>query len=399
MPDNDIETPGSEIENRIQQLQVHLLKQGIDGALILQNTDLFYFAGTIQQSYLYVPAQGSPILMAKKNPGRARKESPIDLVVAAKSPKNIPDILRENGIALPKNLGLECDVLPVNLYFSYQSIFQEIPIEDISHAVRLIRSVKSSFEIDMIRRASDMGHEVTGTIKDLMETEMTEIELAGRIESVARKLGHQGIVRMRMWGGEMFYGHMMVGPSAAVPSYMASPTGGPGVSPAVAQGPGFRTIQTHEPILVDYVYVYNGYLADQTRIFALKGLPEKLLTGHQAMLDLQELLMASAKPGITACTLYDMAKRFAEDRGYGDTFMGGDSQGVRFIGHGIGLELDEYPVIGEKQEMVLQEGMIIALEPKLIFPDIGVVGIENTHVVTDHGLHRLTTFPDAVVII
>ena len=62
---NDIETPGSEIENRIQQLQIHLLKQGIEGALILQNTDLFYFAGTIQQSYLYVPAQGSPILMAK----------------------------------------------------------------------------------------------------------------------------------------------------------------------------------------------------------------------------------------------------------------------------------------------------------------------------------------------
>jgi len=395
----DIATPHSEIETRIARLQAHLCDENIEGALILQNTDLFYFSGTIQQSYLYIPAEGSPLLLARKNRDRARSESAIAHIVDADSPKKIPEILSENGYRLPKTLGLECDVLPVNLYFRYQSLFNGIPIEDVSRAIRLVRSVKSAFEIDRIRQASHLADRVAGAVGNLIRKGLSEIELAGRIESIARKLGHQGIVRMRMWGGEMFYGHMMAGPSAAVPSYMASPTGGPGVSRAVAQGPGFRTIREYEPILVDYVFASNGYLSDHTRIYALNGLPDNLLAGHQAMLDLQEVLIHAAKPGVCAGTLYEMAKAFAEDLGYGDQFMGFDAQRVRFVGHGIGLELDEYPILAENQKMPLQSGMVIALEPKLVFPDVGVVGIENTHLVTDAGLHRLTEFPDAIVIL
>jgi Xaa-Pro aminopeptidase len=116
------------------------------------------------------------------------------------------------------------------------------------------------------------------------------------------------------------------------------------------------------------------------------------------MLDLQELLIQAAKPGVSAGTLYEISRAFAEKRAYGDAFMGGDSQRIRFIGHGIGLELDELPILAENHEMPLQKGMVIALEPKLVFPQVGVVGIENTHVVTDAGLRRLTEFPDDIVI-
>ncbi len=396
---NDIPTPKSEIETRIIKLQAHLCGQNIGAAMILQNTDLFYFTGTIQRCYLYIPAEGSPLLMARKNIDRARSESPIDRILPVEGPTQIPEILRGNGYPLPGRLGLECDVIPANLYFSYQNIFRGIPIEDISQAIRRIRSVKTPFEIDMIRQASRLADRVAGAVADHVRKGISEIELAGRIESVARTLGHQGLVRMRRWGGEMFYGHIMAGPSAAIPSYMASPTGGPGVSRAVAQGPGFHTIQDQEPILVDYVFASNGYLADHTRIFALKGLPEKLLVGHQAMLDLQEVLIQAAKPGGRTGALYETAKTFAENLGYGDVFMGHGGQRVRFVGHGIGLELDEHPVLAENQEMPLQKGMVIALEPKLVFPDLGVVGIENTHVVTDEGLHRLTEFPDEIVIL
>ncbi len=399
MPKFDIEIPQSEIETRTAKLQAHLCDQSIEGVLILQNTDLFYFAGTTQQSYLYIPAEGSPLLMARKHVERARKESPIDQIVAAESPKKIPEILKGNGYPIPQTLGLECDVLPANLYFGYQSIFQGIRIEDISNTIRRIRSVKSSFEIDMIQQASRLADAVAGCVGDLLRKGIPEIELAGKIEAFARKLGHQGIIRMRMWGGEMFYGHIMAGPSASVPSYLASPTGGPGVSRAVAQGSGFRAIQDYEPVLIDYVFAYNGYLADHTRIFALKGLPEKLLAGHQAMLDLQEELIHAAKPGVAAGALYETAKQFAASTGYGDIFMGADSQRIRFIGHGIGLELDEFPILAENQDMPLEKGMVIALEPKLVFPGLGVVGIENTHVVTDKGLRRLTEFPDEIGIL
>jgi Xaa-Pro aminopeptidase len=202
-----------------------------------------------------------------------------------------------------------------------------------------------------------------------------------------------------MWGGELFYGHLLAGPPAAVPSYLASPTGGTGVSPAVAQGAGFDRIKAGEPILLDYVFAWQGYIADHTRIFALGSLPEDLLQAHQAMLDLQDLIRDQARPGVAAGELYATAVSWAVENGWGDWFMGADDQRIRFIGHGVGLELDEYPFLAKGQEMPLAEGMTIALEPKLIIPGRGVVGIENTHVVTAGGLETLTRFDDAVQVV
>jgi Xaa-Pro aminopeptidase len=250
-----------------------------------------------------------------------------------------------------------------------------------------------------MRQAAALADEVAGTARNLIREGMTEIELAGRVEAEARRRGHQGIARMRMWGGEMFYGHLMAGPSATEPSYLASPTGGRGANAAVAQGAGFGKVQRHQPILLDYVFAWQGYMADHTRIFALGDLPEDLMTAHQAMLTLQETLKQQARPGIKAETLYDFAIQWTTDKGYADWFMGADPQRIRFIGHGIGLELDEYPFLAKGQEMRLEKGMTIALEPKLIIPGKGVVGIENTHIVGDDGLEQITRYDEAIQII
>jgi Xaa-Pro dipeptidase len=224
-----------------------------------------------------------------------------------------------------------------------------------------------------------------------------EIEMAGVLEAEARRLGHQGLIRMRMWDSELFYGHFMSGSAAAVPSSLASATGGAAMSPAFAQGPGPKKIEANEPILFDYVFTYQGYLADHTRIYGIGELPAKLVTAHKDMLELQALVAREARPGKLAGEIYDLALDFVKHKGYESFFMGGDEQRVPFIGHGIGLELDEFPFIAAGQKMKLQEGMTIALEPKLIFPGQGVVGIENTHLVTKDGLERLTRFEDGII--
>ena len=167
----------------------------------------------------------------------------------------------------------------------------------------------------------------------------------------------------------------------------------------MAQGAGFDRIKPGEPILLDYVFAWQGYIADHTRIFALGELPLDLLQAHQAMLDLQDMIRRQARPGVPAGALYDTAVTWAADNGWGDWFMGADAQRIRFIGHGVGLELDEYPFLAKGQEMPLEEGMTVALEPKLIIPGRGVVGIENTHLVTAEGLAPLTRFDDAVQIV
>ena len=367
--------------------------------MILQKADLVYLTGTIQDAHLYVPTDKDPILLVYKDLKRARAESSIKNIVPLKNIGQICSLLHDNGYSMPKILGMELDVLPTNLYFNYQSLFEHIKIIDVSHHIRLIRSVKSAYEIDLIQKAAHLSDQVADGVKEFLCEGITEIELAGKIEARARKLGHPGIVRMRLWGSELFYGHLLSGPSAAVPSYLSSPTGGSGVSPAVAQSAGLRQIQRNEPVLVDYVFALNGYMSDHARIFSLGNLPDDLIKAHEAMLKVQAFIKKEAKPEVKAGTLYDMALELTKELGYEKYFMGVGDRRIRFVGHGIGLELDEYPFLAKGQELELKEGMTIALEPKLIFPGKGVVGIENTHVVMGNGLKQFGHFNDEINII
>lgn len=388
--------PRQELDDRIAKLQSALHAKEIDGALIAQKTDLFYFGGTSQQGWLYVPAEGKPVLMVFKEYDRARAESPLDEVVSVTGNKKIPQILSSYDYPVPTVLGMELDVLPANLYFLYCSIFEKSEIKDISLEIRLIRAVKSEYEITKIRAAAKLSDQVAARVPELLVEGKTEVALAGELEGYARSLGHQGIVRMRLWGSELFYGHLMSGDAAAVPSYLASPTGGTGVSCVIGQGAGYKKIGANEPILVDYVFALDGYLSDHARIFSIGKLSGDMLAAHEAMLQIQEEIKTQAKPGVVTGELYDLMLSLAEQKGYTENFMGVGDRRIRFTGHGIGLELDEFPFIAKGQRLKLEAGMIIALEPKTIFPGKGVVGIENTHLVTENGLLPLTQFPDQI---
>ena len=399
MYDTHENTPKSELEDRIKKLQIQLEKNNIDAALFLQKADLFYLSGTIQDSQLYIPVEGEPLLMVRKTVDRALAESSLQHVAPLNSPKQIPDFLREYGLSIPGTLGMELDVIPANMYQTYRKIFYETHIVDVSNLIRHVRAVKSTYEIDIISKAAGFSDRVAESVKEFLREGITEIEFAGLVEARARKLGHQGVLRMRLWGGEMFYGHIMAGSAAAVPSYLSSPTGGSAISPAVAQGSSFRPIKRHEPVLVDYVFAYKGYQSDHTRIFSIGEVSDELLKAHAAMLDVQALVKKEAKSGIKAGEIYELAVNLAADLGYADNFMGFGQERIKFIGHGVGIEIDEYPFLAKGKTLELQEGMIIALEPKLIFPDVGVVGIENTHVVTGSGLKQFGQFNEEINIV
>jgi len=395
----DRSTPENELQLRIIKFQERLVKSHVNGALILQKADMFYYSGTAQQGWLYVPDHGEPLLMVFKDFQRAKEESGLKQIVSLVSPKEIPRTIAEFGYSIPQNLGLELDVLTANQYILFQEIFSASNIIDTSIDIRLQRAVKSDYEIDLMRQASQMADKVAAKVPDLIKEEMTEIKFAGLVEAHARSLGHQGLIRMRMWDNDLFYGHIMAGSGAAIPSCFASPTGGKGVNPSIAQGPGFNKLKRNEPILVDYVFALNGYLSDHTRIFSFGNLPDDLLKAHDAMLEIQEMVIKTATPGTVTEDLYDMMMSEACVKGYKDYFMGACDRKIRFTGHGIGLELDEFPFIAKGQKLILEKGMIIALEPKAVFPGKGVVGIENTLLVTDNGLEPLTTFSDKITIL
>jgi Xaa-Pro aminopeptidase len=399
MYNTDNNTPPAEIARRIGALKEQLKEHSIDAALLLQKADLFYFSGTIQESHLYVPVEGEPLLMVRKTFDRALAESSLQHVAPLNTPQQIPDFLREYDLRIPGTLGMELDVIPANMYQTYQKIFDEAHIVDVSNLIRHVRAVKSTYEIDILSKAAAFSDRVAESVKEFLREGITEIEFAGLVEARARKLGHQGVLRMRLWGGEMFYGHIMAGSAAAVPSYLSSPTGGSAISPAVAQGSSFRPIKRHEPVLVDYVFAYKGYMSDHTRIFSIGQVSDELLKAHAAMLDVQAMVKKEAVPGITAGEIYDLAVNLAGDLGYEKNFMGVGQERIKFIGHGVGIEIDEYPFLAKGQSLELQQGMIIALEPKLIFPDVGVVGIENTHVVTESGLRQFGQFNEDINVV
>jgi len=392
-------TPESELKSRIQRFQDSLRGQGVDGALICQNVDLFYFAGTVQESFLFIPQQGEPTLMVKKSYARATRESALSNIILLEKVRHIPGVLRDGGFGHIGTIGLELDVLPTNYYFHFQSLFSRSQFTDVSRLILKVRSVKSDYEIRQIRKAVKITDEVMDWAREIIREGMTELEIDGLLFSQARKKGHQGRLRIRGWNQEMFHCHILSGKKGAYSSFCTSPVCGEGPNPAIAQGAGAQRVRRGEPIYIDFGVGINGYVSDETRTFSI-GKPHRLfLRGFEALLEIKRDMEHSAGPGVSGRAIYRRAVELARASGFEDYFMGHGEGRVPFVGHGIGLEIDELPLLGMGISTRLEEGMVFAFEPKLVFPGKGVVGVEDVYLVSSHGVERLTLTGDQLVIL
>ncbi len=392
--------PGSELERRRLALQRLMAAEGLDAVIVIQNADLFYFTGTIQSGCLYVPVEGEPVYMVRRDVRRAEAESPLGRIVPFSSMREAPGILAGYGIGEPARVGMELDVLPVSLFERYRKVFAGAEFSDATPLVRRVRMIKSSFELEIMRDAARQVNKVYERALEVIREGITDLELSAELEFTARREGHLGLIRMRVFNGEMLFGHTFSGPDGAVPAYTDTPLGGPGLNPAFGQGCGVRIIAPHQPIVVDFAGSRNGYLVDQTRVFALEGIPERLRDGHRDMLAVQEKMRELAVPGAAWGDIYDACLSLALEQGHADHFMGYRGSQVSFIGHGVGIEIDEYPFLARGfGDMVMEAGMVFAFEPKLVFPGLGAVGIENTFHLSDNGLEQITFSNEQIVIL
>lgn len=386
-------TPKSELDQRVAKLQALLKQQDIDGAVIIQNADLFYFSGTIQQSHLFIPAEGKPLLMVKNTFERAREESALDNIVYVDSLKEILPTLQSYGFGGFKTLGFELDVLPANLYFRYQELFRPAKVVDASELIRTVRMIKSDYELEILREVNTVQSQLFPYIRANIYEGMSELKLAAMIDAFYREKGHPGIMRVRGFNTELHQQHVVSG-SNTTPSYFWGAVGGKGVGPAYAQGASHKLIGRDEPVLVDIGFDIGGYSLDQTRIFCIGKLPDHLTQAYQVAIEIIEQIKQMAKPGVPCGKLHELARQIADASPFANHFTGYPNQ-LTFCGHGIGLEQDELPVIGYKFKTPLEPGMVFALEPKFTFPD-GAVGIENTYLVTQDGLETLTVFDEGI---
>ena len=392
-------TPKSEIENRIKKLQIAMQKKEIAGVLIIQKADLFYFSGTCQDAQLFVPASFSekPFLMVKKSFERAKKESPIEDIRELKSSKELFSAIFE--VVTKGEIALELDVLPAATYLKYKKFFSPLEIVDISSTIRKIRAIKSFYEIDLLKKSATILEKLFTKAPMFLKEGTREIDIAKELELICRSEGSQGFVRVRRFNLELYWGHIMSGASAAVSSFFDGATGGSGVNVSFPQGAGYNKIKKNEPILIDYTSTYEGYMVDQTRIFSIGKISNKLLRAHSVALNIKKEIIKNCKVGANGKDMYDIAVKLAEEAGLINNFMGIGKDRAMFVGHGIGIELDELPVLAKGFNIDMKAGMVLAIEPKFVFEGEGVVGVEDTFVIRDENLEQITLSDDAVKVI
>lgn len=381
--------PDGELNQRISRFQQALDRAGVEAAVIVDITDLYYYSGTAQNAHLYVPVGDEPILLVKKHLERARRESSLSRIVQLSSLRKLKETLQEYGYPLPKRLGMELDVLPASDFLRYQKIFAGSQVIDISPLIRRQRAVKSAYEVEEIRQSANLHDRMYRYIPSILREGMKDYELAALLENFSRQQGHLGLIRFRGFNQELPYGHVLVGANGAVPSRYDTPLAGQGISPLMPQGVAGVEVERNMPVLVDYTGNYTGYLVDQTRMFVLGTLASKLTYAHQVAMEIETRLAEEVKPGVLCSHIYYLAVKWAAEKGLQAHFMGYGSQ-VSFVGHGVGLELNDLPVIAKGYDRPLEMGMVIALEPKFVFPGVGAVGVENTYVVTEKGLERIS---------
>jgi Xaa-Pro dipeptidase len=389
--------PGSEAEDRVRRLQQWMRKSAVDAVFVFQNADLYYFSGTIQSGLLCVPCDGDPAYLVKKSPIRAKQECPWDRVIPVSRLEDAPGIIQSLGIGPFAKIGLEMDVLPAAHYLKITGLYSHAEFVDASGAIRAIRMIKSPYEIGQMRNAAGMLLKTWEQLPSWIRPGATELEVLAQAEQFLRRQGHQGIQRTRGFNYEVGYGAFSAGANACMPTSFPGATGFAGLYPAISNTGSNRALVPGEPLLVDICGGYGGYLADASRTYVIGSLAPDMQDAHSWILELNREIEGMLKPGTECGRICDHAFKKADCSPYREQLMGVGDNRMRYIGHGVGLELDELPVLASGSSVKLEPGMTLAIEPKIFFPERGGVGIENMYRITDTGFEKLTPFREEII--
>ena len=394
----DFNVPASEIRRRKAAIQRELQESAMDGLLIVQRVDLFYFSGTAQNGFLYIPAEGEPLLCIKKYMPRAQRESSLENIIEVGSVNEIPGLISDYFGKLPRTLGFEFDVVPVRDFNFYRRLFPVKNYVDGSPLINKTRMIKSPWEIEQMEKTAELSQKTFDYMGRTIRPGFTEMEFSGMLETFARKLGHGAKVRVRDYQTEGYPWHILSGKSGGMVGLLDSPASGEGTSVAFPCGAGNKPLAAHEPIMIDFTSVLNGYHLDETRMFAIGAMPDIAMRACQASIHIHNTVLEKVKPGITVGELFEISTSAAKSLGYEEQYLGPPGYKVAFIGHGMGLELIEPPIFARGREDPLEAGMTFALEPKMVFKDEFAAGIESVLLVTDAGYRLISKVPVEIFI-
>jgi Xaa-Pro dipeptidase len=385
-----VRVPFRELESRMQRFRcmMELRAPAWEIAVIFSKINIYYLTGTMQEGMLIIPRDNGATYWVRRNYTRALDESafpqikPMDSFRdAAGTIANLPDIVY-----------LETEVVPLALYRRFQKYFPFKDVKPLDACISMVRAIKSDYELSIMEESGRI-HQVIleEKVPNMLREGMSELELATELYSLMLSEGHHGVSRFGMFDTEMGVGHVCFGESSIYPTYFDGPGGNYGMSPAVPfLGSRECKLKYGDLVFIDIGCGVDGYHTDKTMTYMFGNpLPAEVINAHKKCVDIQNEIAFKLKPGQIPENIYKsiIGKLTPE---FSDNFMGFGNRRVKFLGHGIGLHIDELPVIAKGFLEPIKKSMVFALEPKKGFAGIGMVGIENTFVVTPNGGRCIT---------
>ncbi|MCP1661656.1 MAG: aminopeptidase P family protein [Methanocalculus sp. MSAO_Arc1] len=382
--------PVSELNSRLLRFRQRMERSAPDWELaaFFGKINQYYFTGTMQDGLLLVPRDGDPVYWVRRSYDRALLESRFPDI---REMQSFRDVAGAMG-SYPKTCHIETEIVPIALLDRFKKHIPVTQFASLDTQIAYTRAEKSSYEIERMRRSGEIHRYVLeDRVPELLYSGMSEADLGCLLHTTLIEEGHHGIIRFSMFGNEIVLGQIAFGDHSIAPTYFNGPGGAVGLSPAVPLlGSRERKLRKGDLVFLDVGCGYEGYHTDKTMIYQFGSpLPDEALTAHEACLNLQEKAASLLRPHAIPADIYKLILESVEEE-YLPNFMGFGRRRVPFIGHGVGLEVDEYPVIADGFTEPLAIGMTIALEPKIGIAGVGMVGGENTYLVGAGGGESIT---------
>ena len=381
----------NELELKWRRIQQAMRQEEADGCLLTMNMNLYYVSGQVFNGYFYLPAEGRPYWFVKRLTVPETNQ-----VHVIRKPEQMPELFRDLNLAMPRKLLLEADELSYNEYIRLQHVFRAEATGNASALIRRIRMIKTPWEIEQMRISARKHEAVYREIPACYRPGMRDIELQIEIEKRMRVYGSLGYFRAFGSNMDIFMGSLLAGENAGEPSPFDFALGGAGMHASGPLGANGTLLREGTTVMADMSGNYTAYQTDMTRVFSIGKLPDRAYRVHRVALEIQARMERTAKPGVPCAELYRDALAMAGQEGLEDCFMGTRFQ-AKFVGHGVGLEINELPVLTTRSKDILQPGMTFAFEPKFVLAGIGAVGIENTFLVTDSGVEKMTLLDENII--
>ncbi|HEY9061870.1 MAG TPA: Xaa-Pro peptidase family protein [Pseudobacteroides sp.] len=384
------QVPQNELEVRMKQFRDRMDrdKPNWEIAVIFSKINQYYFTGTMQEGMLIIERNNDAVYWVRRSFERAKMESLFPYIRQMGSFRDAAGAYEK----LPDTVYVETEILPLAHYQRFQKYFPFKEFKSLDMQIMAVRAVKSQYELTLMEQAGKIHRKVLeDRVPKLLREGMSEAEMAVELYSVLIEEGHHGVSRFSMFDTDVGLGHICFGESSLYPTYFNGPGGHVGIGPATPLlGSRERKLKQGDLVFIDIGCGVEGYHTDKTMTYMFgKFLPKDAIKEHDKCVDIQNEIASLLKPGEVPAVIYNtiMGKLDGELL---NNFMGYGERRVKFLGHGIGLQIDELPVIAEGFNDPLTENMVFALEPKKGIKDIGMVGIENTFVVTPEGGRCIT---------